>query len=141
MKALLVWADKESVPAIVKELERPNNGDNWKKCLDVLARLKDERGAVAVLRQLADATQKKDQKRQGEAFNALKDMGPVAEKATLPLLSSPQAGDRHVGCQLLMVYGGKDSLDKLQELKDKDSVKQVKTAAETALKEINTRNP
>ncbi len=74
--ALATWATQVDEPALIAELDQDTfgNGD-FQSCLDALVRLEDENGAAAIAKQL------KNPFRHEKAYNALRAMGKVAEKA------------------------------------------------------------
>ncbi len=74
--ALATWATKDDEPALIAELEQDMNGNSdFQSCLDALVQLKDENGAEAIAKQLKSIFHRE------KAFNALRAMGKVAEKA------------------------------------------------------------
>jgi HEAT repeat protein len=104
MRALLIWADKDSVPAVAKvvadDASAQGFGETRKDGMKILARLKDERGAPAVAKSLANAFFNQ------QAIAALEEMGqPVAEKAVLAYLFHQDGGARERARKLLEAFG------------------------------------
>jgi HEAT repeat protein len=103
MKALKVWADGESVPGIAQvvgdDASASGFGDLRHLGIAILGRLKDQRGAPAVAKSLANAFFNE------EASKALQEMGPVAEKAVLGYVNHPDGGARERAKKLLAGYG------------------------------------
>ena len=73
-----------------------------------LATLKTERAAEAVASQMP--------RYRGEAGKALKDMGPIAEAATIALLKNTDFWMRRETVGVLAAIGGEDAVQALQEL-------------------------
>jgi HEAT repeat protein len=110
-RALIVWGDKESVPALVKALDQrfgAVEGEVQRTILEALGRLADERGAEAVAPFLANAFMNEDARR------SLKAMGPAAEKAVLKYYFHPDGGARERAADLLRGYGTRTSAIVLQ---------------------------
>jgi|GEM_PF-5988449 len=129
-----VWGTKKNVPAIIDMLEgsRWGHGDSRKHAIRALAKLKDERGAVAIVAALSS-------KEGLVAVQALKDMGPVAEDAVLPQLENDDPKMRFQVCGILQEIGTADSIDNLKRHSSGDRVPEVKKAAREAIKAIEER--
>ena len=106
-RALIVWATPESEDALVTLLKV----DNFMYCtpaIQALATLKTEKAAEAVALQMPGHWR--------EAGKALKDMGPVAEAATMKLLKNTDHWVRRETVSVLAEIGGEDSVRALEEI-------------------------
>jgi predicted Zn finger-like uncharacterized protein len=114
--ALQVWATKENVPSLAKMLDADNlqgvPGDHNQKAMQILGKLQDERGAAPVARFMTNFFS-----REG-AVNALRAMGPVAEKAVLKYFKHGDGGVHGAVDNLLLGYGTKSSAIVLQCVED-----------------------
>jgi hypothetical protein len=128
-RALGVWGDAESVPALIAALGQPS-GLMSGAALEALVKLKDERGAEAVAKHLA-----KDKIRAGRA---LLEMGPVAENAVARLLTDDAWAVRLEACKLLKEIGTRESTAPLQAAAQ-DKNRLVANAAKEALQVIASR--
>jgi len=136
-KAEVVWGDKDSVPALVKGMERENS-DIWRECMDALARIKDEKAVVPLILQTA-----KGKPHIQDAQRALIQMGPVVETGLDGVLTDPAAStvDKITAIQLLSgQIGTKASVPALTAAAG-DADPKVKAAAAAALKVVQKRNP
>jgi HEAT repeat protein len=136
-QALVGWATKDTVPTLIRLLvEDLQDKGNSKfphapEAITALGALKDERAVDVLIAQLAKHT--------NDATNALKAMGPMAERKVLGLLGNRVAAVRLVGCDILKDIGTKDSVESLKKLSKLDRVPAVKNAAKDALDAINLR--
>lgn len=109
VEALGVWGDKDAVPALIRAMqERETRRD----AMEALARIKDERGAEAVaayLEEIGGLLQ---------ATEALKKMGPIAEKAVLARLNHGEFQVRLMACEILKTIGTKKSIPTLETVVD-----------------------
>ena len=106
-KALVVWATPESEDALV-DLVKVDNFMYCRPAIDALATLKTEKAAEAVAAQMP--------RYRGEAGKALKEMGPVAEAATIAILKNTDFWMRRETVGVLAEIGGQDAMQALREL-------------------------
>jgi HEAT repeat protein len=107
VKALGVWATANEVPALIALLsDKDINTRN--EILKVIGKLKDERAAAPVARCLQNLAT------ESNAERALKEMGPVAEKEVLALLTQPGGGGRQAAIRVLRDIGTQQSVPTLQ---------------------------
>lgn len=130
-KGLKAWGSAKNVPALVK-LVSDDNIFARHQAIEALGKLKDPRGADAVAAVVPDFRVR------FQAVNALKAMGPVAEKAVLPLLKHQDWVVRSEACKVLGEVGGKDSVPALKDLLS-DSNQLVAAEAGRALKAVDAR--
>jgi predicted Zn finger-like uncharacterized protein len=102
-RALVVWATPDSAPALTRCVEQ-KDGATLAPAVETLARLKDERGAVAVANLLPDFFQRE------RARNALQSMGPVAEKGVVKYYFHPDGGAREAARGLTQGYGTREGV-------------------------------
>ncbi len=137
-KAEVAWGDKDSVPALVKGMEK-DNSDIWRECMEALARIKDEKAVIPLILQTA-----KGKPHVGDAQRTLIQMGPVVETALDNVLSDPTASatDKLGAIQLLGggLIGTKTSIPALTAA-ETDPDANIKRAAAAALKAVKKRNP
>lgn len=119
LKALARWATPESVPVLVAVVERDDPAANASRAtvIETLGQIKDPRGAAAIAGRLPNFFDR------GVATQALRRMGPVAEKAVVPYLFHKDSQVRDEAQRLIKGYGTKDDLivrDALLALKDPD---------------------
>ena len=101
VNALATWATKDSIPALIGELDHADtfgNGD-FPACLDALVRLKDERGAEAIAKHLKNGFQRK------QVYPALLAMGKVAEKAVAAYVNDADPEVADDANKLIKAYG------------------------------------
>ncbi|MFO0951297.1 MAG: HEAT repeat domain-containing protein [Isosphaeraceae bacterium] len=108
-KALGRWGGPENTPALVEALNDTAFNVVW-AALDALAERKDPASAEAIAARLATPRDR------GKAVEALKAIGPPAEKAVLTALSSSDWVTRMEVCKILQVIGTQDCVPALQEL-------------------------
>jgi predicted Zn finger-like uncharacterized protein len=138
IKAVTVWADKDSIPAIAQEMNRDNgNNPKWAEFMEVLIKLNDEKGAMAIAVHLTHP----DKNHRAKALEGIIKMGPASEKVFLNIiLASPDANERMGACKFLAAHGTKEnSLEKLQDVAKKDTSEKVKKEADAAAKAIMNR--
>jgi hypothetical protein len=130
MRAMRVWATQENVPALVRALdEQKMDGipsDANKDGLAALGRLKDGRGAAAAARYLTNFFLR------DAAADALKQMGPVAEKAVLKYYFDRDGGVREKARVLVQGYGTKESVIIAQAVEDVRQATQRDTRRDAA---------
>jgi HEAT repeat protein/predicted nucleic acid-binding Zn-ribbon protein len=127
--ALGTWGDKESVPALLQALRDKETRVN---AIKALGPLKDERAAEPITKSLEDFFE------QGAAVEALKQMGPAAETAVLPLLNHRDAGRRAQACDILKVIGTRQSLPFLAKVAAENNIFSS-PAAKEAIRAIQAR--
>jgi HEAT repeat protein len=118
VQALKVWATKDNIPSLsrlLKEVALKDFGLGG-KVLDVLVTFKDERvyGVLAECLTIIHYRPK--------ASKGLKDMGPPAEKAVLPLLGHTDPWVRREVCGILGAIGTRASLQPLTLLAARDKL-------------------
>lgn len=129
IEALAVWGDKESLPLLLKAMR---DKDTRKAAMLALGRLKDERAAEPIAERLDDIFER------GEAVEALKRMGPAAEKAVLARLHHRDALVRQTVCDLLKEIGTDESVPALEKVvAEKNAF--VSPKAKEAIEAINAR--
>jgi HEAT repeat protein len=96
--------------------------------MDVLAELKDERGAEAVAKRLDEFLD------QNRASACLQAMGPVAEAAVVKRLSSNSKDVRIEACKILKVIGTAKCISALEEAARARDADIAKAAAEALAK-------
>jgi HEAT repeat protein len=100
----LRWAGKADIPALAKALKDEIDGNRQGQAIHRLGELKDAAGAGVVAPFLAD------DRLRGEAINALKAMGPAAEKPVLIFLKPEnEPRTRTAALEVLEQIGGKES--------------------------------
>jgi hypothetical protein len=109
LEALAVWGTKDSVPFLLNALAEEQNPFARRAIFKALARLQDERACEPLALHLEDF------KDCHEAAEALKVMGPIAEKAVLKRLQHPDHWVRWEACKVLRVIGTKESLAALEK--------------------------
>jgi predicted Zn finger-like uncharacterized protein len=129
IEALGVWGNKESVPLLLKAL---NDEHARSAAIQALGRLKDERAVEPLAERLENFFSRHD------AEEALKAMGPMAEKAVIPRLRHHDDGVRGSACEVLRAIGTKESLPALQVVVDEKNFF-ISPKAEEAIRAIKAR--
>lgn len=109
IEALGVWGDKDTVPLLISAMQ---GRETRHEAMNALARIKDERAAEAIAARLEEF---------GDlllAAQALKKMGPIAEKAVLARLNHGEFQVRIMVCEILTVIGTKQSIAPLEKVVD-----------------------
>lgn len=134
VKMLAVWGGKDSVPALLKTLQSLEKHDfpARRAIFHALARLQDERACEPIAVYLEDFPSRHD------AAEALKAMGPIAEKAALKRLEHPDQFLRQEVCDILAVIGTKESLPALEKVAAQNDFV-VSGKAQTAIQAIKAR--
>jgi HEAT repeat protein len=130
-KALKVWGNDNSTAALIKLLE---DHDFFIRtgAMDALATQKTDQVAEAVAKHLTDSDARM------QASQALQEMGEVAEKPVLPLLTNLEWTVRISACEILAAVGTSQSIDALKAAtSDDNGIVQMK--AKDALKAIEAR--
>jgi hypothetical protein len=109
LEALAVWCSKDSVPFLLGVLAENLDPFTREALFNALARLQDERAFEPLARRLEDLADRH------EAAEALKAMGPIAEKAVLKRLQHAEDWVRGEACKILGVIGTKESLAALEK--------------------------
>jgi predicted Zn finger-like uncharacterized protein len=129
IEAIGVWGDKDSVAVLLKAMQ---DKETRGAAMRALGRLKDERAAGPIAERLAEFFDRH------EAAEALKRMGPIAEKAVLNCLNHPDKQVRMEACSILGAIGTRQSLPALEKAaKSKDFL--VSVHAKRAIEAINAR--
>ena len=132
LKALQSWGDKNIIPALVQMLQNRTSPVR-RQVMETLARFPDERGADAVAETLAILTDRR------AAGNALRAMGPVAEKSVLrQLQASRDSLMMQEACNILAAIGSPASLPTLDKLAG-GTDKRVAASARKAAADIRKR--
>jgi predicted Zn finger-like uncharacterized protein len=135
LKALAVWATTDNIPALVNVLKDDNifNKDARRWAMEVLANLKDEQGAEAIVLRVPNIFDRPD------AIKALKTMGPVAEKTVMQGVVT--TNDDGVATELIKVLGeiGTKNCVMLLTRATKHKNPVLAQAALAALKDVNAR--
>jgi predicted Zn finger-like uncharacterized protein len=113
IKALGVWATKHSISALLKMMQHTDVFTR-KAAISALGVTKDERAAEPLAEALTDFHQR------GEAVEALKAIGPKAEKAVIKQLSNLEWTIRIEACKILEAIGTKECIAPLRDLALKD---------------------
>jgi HEAT repeat protein len=109
LEAFAVWGSKDSVPFLLNALAEKQDPFTREAIMKALARFQDERACEPLALHLEDAMDRR------EAAEALKAMGPIAEKAVLKRLQHPDHWVRWEACKILRVIGTKESLAALEK--------------------------
>jgi HEAT repeat protein len=128
-KALGVWGSKENVPALLLAL---NHEHTRGSAIEALGRLKDER-AVEPLAQLLENFFARH-----PASEALRAMGPMAEKAVIKRLHHHDGGVRGEAIAILKVIGTRESLPALKAVVNEQDFFLTRPAEE-AIRAIEAR--
>ncbi|MCX7045945.1 MAG: HEAT repeat domain-containing protein [Candidatus Sumerlaeota bacterium] len=131
VKALAVWATRDSVPALIKALDDKSIFVRA-PAMEALGRLKSKDAAEAVAKQLPNLQGR------GEAVKALKAMGAIAEQAVIPYLKDRDTFVRNEACKILEEIGTAKSVAALEDFASNGNVFD-KQAAEKAIKAIKAR--
>ncbi len=107
IEALGIWGNKDAVPLLLNAMrEQETRGEAMK----ALARLKDERAVEPIAQRLEEFFDRH------EAEEALKAMGPMAEKAVLARLNHHDWLVRKAVCDVLGAIGTKESIPALEKV-------------------------
>jgi len=132
LASLRVWGTQKSVPA-AQGLATHDNFNIAQEAMKTLAALGDP-GSVAVVVEMLQ----RGSLHQVAAKDALKQFGPIAEEAVLPLLLSEDRSQMRAACEILQEIGGRRSLDALEAL-EQGSDFQARSSARPALERIRPR--
>lgn len=123
LQALGIWAGPEEVPYFIALLDHKDSGLRG-AAWAVVARTKDETAAEALAKHLEDRRQRH------QAGEALKEMGPVAEKAVRERLKSKDLSLQIAACQILQKIGTEASYPDLKEAAWSDDDNLARAASE-----------
>jgi HEAT repeat protein len=106
LKALARWATRDNLPNLVRALKRDDLAFNQTRhqVMEILGKIKDRRGAEAVAGRLPNHFDR------GPAVQALREMGPIAQKEVAPYLFHKDLWVRNEARTLLREYGTKDDI-------------------------------
>lgn len=107
IEALGVWGNKDAVPILLKAMQ---DNDTRRDAMKALGRLKDERAVEPIAGRLEELSESHD------ATEALKAMGPIAEKAVLARLNHHDLFVRQAVCDILGAIGTKQSIPPLEKV-------------------------
>lgn len=107
-KALVVWGTASASPILLEEVKGKDVFVR-KAALDALGVLKPKEAPAVIAPMLIEHSTR------GDAANALKAMGSMAEKAVLPYLEDRDAFVQMEACKVLEVIGTKESLEKIKK--------------------------
>ena len=108
VKALVVWAAPEAEAALIQGSQSENVFVRG-PAIQALGKIKTEGAAAAVAAQM--------HRNRGEAGKALREMGPIAEAATIGCLKERDGWVRKETCLVLAEIGGEESLKALECLR------------------------
>lgn len=110
IEVLCVWANKDSVPLLLKALAAGDNFVIRGEVIKALGRLKDERAIEPIAQRLEEFAER------DAAIEALKAMGPAAEKAVLARLDHDDWQVRQAACEILIKIGTRQSIPALEKV-------------------------
>jgi len=100
VEALMVWYTEESLPTLIDASRDDDNGIR-RAAIQALTQVQDERAVKAIAERLGEDRH--------EAAQALKTMGPIAEKTVLEYAKHPNRDVARAAIEILGHVGGKDS--------------------------------
>jgi HEAT repeat protein len=116
MRAAVVWATRDNVPTLLRVLANtafnPHSNEMRKQSMQILAKLKDERGIAPIAARLTDIHDR------GGASMALKAMGPMAAQEVRKYLDHKDPGVRNEAKAILDSYGTKENAGLTKALGD-----------------------
>src|SRR5439155_26114334 len=110
-KALVVWATKDSVPALIRALDS-DSGSVKQSAMDAIAKLKDARAAAPLAKRLKDFFDR------ASASKALLALGSVAEKDVVKYAFDSDRGTQTEARKLLDNYQTKNGVYVTQAIED-----------------------
>jgi predicted Zn finger-like uncharacterized protein len=128
IEALGVWGNKDAVPILLKAMR---DGDTRHEAMKALGRLKDERAVEPIAARLEEISDLH------AAAEALKAMGPMAEKAVLARLNHHEIHVRWMVCEVLETIGTEQSIPALEKAEANDF--HIKFQARKAINAIKAR--
>jgi HEAT repeat protein len=109
IKALAIWGDSESVPALMTMLGHDDVFTRH-EAIQALARIRDERAIEPITERLVELADRM------AAKEALQDFGKAAEPAVLKLLQHPDLFVRNEACKVLKAIGTQASIPALRQV-------------------------
>jgi len=109
IRALAVWGDKEHVPLLIEAMDH-EDGLTRRAAAIALKQFPDERAIPVLVKRMSDSACT------GESVAALIAIGPVVEKAVLPLLSSKDAFAQAAAVHVVKDVGTADSVPALRKI-------------------------
>ena len=106
--ALGVWGSENEVPDLIKAIEHPDDAWTRKEALKVIGRFKDARSLPAVIRSFRESQTR------GDAGQALREMGAMAEKDVLAIVNEPP--------DIQIVFLKRDAIELLADIGTQKSV-------------------
>ena len=128
VEALGVWGNKDAVPILLRAMQ---NKETRGEAMKALGRLKDERAVEPIAARLEEFFDLH------AAEEALKQMGPMAEKAVLARLNHHQWHTRIAVCRILKAIGTKQSIPALENAAANDF--HISLQAKEAIQAIKAR--
>lgn len=132
LPALLKFAGPENIPCLVDYLKDEKNKWDRKSVVLYLGKTRDARAVGVIVREL-------ETNNGAAARDAVKEMGPAAEKEVAKLLEHEVTSMRANAAILLQSIGTKDSVPALERAAN-DSNSTVQTNAKKALRDIAARS-
>jgi HEAT repeat protein len=131
INAVCAWATAEQVPLLLAILDE----DSWGRpaVLDALGRIQDARAIPAVVRLLRNLDTR------DHAVRVLRQIGPAAEKETLPLLETNDVFLRQSIIALLRYIGTPASIPALQRIATNRDALLHRAPAQQAIRAIEAR--
>jgi len=134
-KAMSVWGDEEELIALIPKWDRLD-GFARNKIATRLGEMKSERGAEQLVMVVADHYRYEDE---GPIFDALRKIGPPAEKWVFILLEHRDFRVRVETCRVLGQIGGTQSIPVLLRFLRRDRNVASQQAARAAVQKIRAR--
>ncbi len=130
LKALGTWKGDRAVKLMGHVIESSDDVFIRREAMKQLARIGDPAGPALIVGRLKDDWP--------DSVEALKQFGPKAESAVVPLLRHADSRTRSLACEVLQEIGGKETWDTMRKLPP-DSDFGVKIAAGKAMEAIAAR--
>ena len=132
VKALGVWGGMDAVPILVEVLRDESVFFFTRKdALQMLGNFLDDRAAAAIAGALSDG------RLRGDAAAALKQLGPLAERAVAEHLTSRDRGELLEAIQILKEIGTLESIPALEETARQE--KSVASQVDDAIRQVRQR--
>lgn len=109
VEALAKWGTAKEIPILIEMLEDKDGGAR-EAAIAALGKSKDERAAEPLAKLLGDFFVR------SKASNALQELGPAAEKATLPYLNDREGWTREVAMDVIKGVATKESVPTLTDV-------------------------
>jgi HEAT repeat protein len=129
LRALGVWGTAEEVPLLIQWLDNPDTHTR-NMTLDALAKLRDERAVKPIVNCFKEGSTR------WHSEQALKALGPMAEKEVLALLEQP---DRELWVPAIYVLAEIGTEQSLPTLREASKSFEMKGVAEGAMMKIQKR--